>query len=110
MDEQVKTFPLERRWLSLLPSEYFRRQCYISFEPGEATLASSTAYLGADRIIWASDYPHPEYEPHVVDELLANTTSLDAPARRQVVGDNARAAYRLPPIGRHAPPRPAPAA
>src|SRR5215510_12463995 len=35
MDEQVQAFPLERRWLSLLPSEYFARQCYVSFEPEE---------------------------------------------------------------------------
>ena len=63
----------------------------------------SVGYLGADRIIWASDYPHPEYEEHVVDELLANTASLDHHARRLVVGDNARAAYRLPPVARHAP-------
>ena len=27
MDEQVEAFPLEKRWLSLLPSEYFARQC-----------------------------------------------------------------------------------
>ena len=30
MDEQVETFWLERRWLKMLPSEYFKRQCYVS--------------------------------------------------------------------------------
>ena len=63
MDEQVKAFPLERRWLSLLPSEYFARQCYVSFEPEEWNLAAAAEWLGADRILWASDYPHPEYHP-----------------------------------------------
>ena len=61
MDEQVKAFPLERRWLSLLPSEYFARQCYVSFEPEEWNLAAAAQWLGTDRILWASDYPHPEY-------------------------------------------------
>ncbi|MGH7896753.1 MAG: amidohydrolase family protein, partial [Candidatus Binatia bacterium] len=32
MDEQVEAFPAERRYISLLPSEYFKRQCWIGFE------------------------------------------------------------------------------
>ena len=55
LDEQVQAFPLERRWLSLLPSEYFARQCYVSFEPEEWNLAAAAEKLGTDRILWASD-------------------------------------------------------
>ena len=54
MDEQVQAFPLEKRWLSLLPSEYFARQCYVSFEPEEWNLAAAAEKLGTDRILWAS--------------------------------------------------------
>ena len=48
--------------LTLLPSEYFRRQCWISFDPDEAMLAftAESPLVGADRIIWAVDYPHPD--------------------------------------------------
>ena len=44
------------RTCKLLPSEYFRRQCWISFDPDESMLASppSSPLVGADRIIWAS--------------------------------------------------------
>jgi predicted TIM-barrel fold metal-dependent hydrolase len=96
MDEQVKAFPLERRWLSLLPSEYFRRQCYVSFEPGEWNLAASAQFIGTDRILWASDYPHPDLEfPGAVRELLASLAPLPERDRRRVAGENAVKAYGL---------------
>jgi hypothetical protein len=49
-------------WLEMLPSEYFRRQCWISFDPDESMLAftANSPLCGADRIIWASDHPHPD--------------------------------------------------
>ena len=96
MDEQVTAFPLEQRWLSLLPSEYFRRQCWAGFEAEEWNLAACATYLGADRILWASDYPHPEYHPGIVDELRDGLTGLDPAAQVRVLGRNAVDAYNLP--------------
>ena len=96
MDEQVKAFPLEKRWLDLLPSEYFRRQCWAGFEPEEWNLAACTEWLGTDRVLWASDYPHPEYHPGVVKELREAVAGLDDAARRRLLGGNAVAAYKLP--------------
>lgn len=96
MDEQVRAFPLERKWLPLLPSEYFRRQCYAGFEPEEWNLAASAEYLGADRILWASDYPHPEYHDGVVDELKEAIGGLPPDDQTRILGTNAVDAYRLP--------------
>jgi predicted TIM-barrel fold metal-dependent hydrolase len=96
MDEQVQAFPLERRWLSLLPSEYFRRQCYVSFEPEEWNLAVCAQRLGVDRVLWASDYPHPEYHPGVVDELRERLEPLSNDDRQRVLGANAIECYGLP--------------
>ncbi len=96
MDEQVKAFPLERRWLSLLPSEYFRRQCWVSFEPEEWNLAACAEWLGADRVLWASDYPHPEFHPEVVKELRAAIARLSTDDQGKILGANAVEAYRLP--------------
>ena len=95
MDEQVEAFPLERRWLSMLPSEYFRRQCWAGFEAEEWNLAACAEFLGPDRVLWASDYPHPEYHPGIVDELRARLEPLDAAARSRVLGTNAVEAYGL---------------
>jgi predicted TIM-barrel fold metal-dependent hydrolase len=95
MDEQVQAFPLEKRWLSMLPSEYFKRQCYASFEPEEWNLAACAEFLGNDRVVWASDYPHPEYHEGVVDEVRESIVSLDAPAQAQILGGNAITLYGL---------------
>ena len=95
MDEQVKAFPLERRWLSMLPSEYFARQCYAGFEAEEWNLAASAEFLGTDRVIWASDYPHPEFHPDVVKELLKGIAPLAEPDQARVAGGNAVEAYKL---------------
>jgi predicted TIM-barrel fold metal-dependent hydrolase len=95
MDEQVKAFPLEKRWLSLLPSEYFRRQCYAGFEAEEWNLADCARWLGTDRVLWASDYPHPEYHPGVLDEVTEAVAGLSAPDRERILGGNAVAAYNL---------------
>ena len=96
MDEQVEAFPLERRWLSLQPSEYFARQCYVSFEPEEWNLAPCAEKLGVDRILWASDYPHPEYHSGVLDDLRARLAPLAAEDQQRILGGNAVDCYRLP--------------
>jgi uncharacterized protein len=95
MDEQVKAFPLEKRWLSLLPSEYFQRQCYAGFEAEEWNLAACAEFLGTDRVLWASDYPHPEYHSGIVKELHEGISGLPEADRARILGGNAIEAYRL---------------
>jgi predicted TIM-barrel fold metal-dependent hydrolase len=95
MDEQVEAFPLEARWLSLLPSEYFKRQCYVSFEPEEYNLAQCAEFLGSDRMLWASDYPHPEYHPGLVKEVVERVDGLPPEDQANILGQNANRVYRL---------------
>jgi predicted TIM-barrel fold metal-dependent hydrolase len=40
------------------PSELFQRNCWISFEPVENSIAVLADYIGPHKIMWASDYPH----------------------------------------------------
>jgi predicted TIM-barrel fold metal-dependent hydrolase len=99
LDHHYEIFRWDVPALRMKPSEYFRRQCWISFDPDESTLAFSASHplVGADRIVWASDYPHPDARfPGVVDELREATASLDAAARAKIMGENARALYHLP--------------
>ena len=48
---------------SLRPSEYFQRQCWISMDPDDTTAPWIASQLGADKILWASDYPHDDAYP-----------------------------------------------
>lgn len=99
LDHHWKTFGFDVPDCKLAPSEYFRRQCYISFDADEETLglAAESPYVGNDRIIWASDYPHPDAKfPGTVGELLDNIGGLDADAQENIAWRNAQRLYRLP--------------
>lgn len=98
LDHHAKKFQWDVPWLKMLPSEYFRRQCWISFDPDEAMLAftASSPLCGADRIIWASDYPHPDAKfPGVTDELTEAIAPLTPEQQRQVTSESARALYGI---------------
>jgi predicted TIM-barrel fold metal-dependent hydrolase len=81
--------------LSLLPSEYFKRQCVISAEPDESLTAPVVQHLGADYVVWASDYPHLDASFHVVDTIRERIAGLPEAAQRKVLGENALRFYGL---------------
>jgi predicted TIM-barrel fold metal-dependent hydrolase len=83
--------------LPLLPSEYFKRQCVISAEPDESLTARIVEHLGADYVVWASDYPHLDASFHVVDTIRDRIAGLPADAQRKVLGANALRFYDLAP-------------
>ena len=58
MDRHFDDIGMNDTRLSMRPSEIFRRQCFIAFEPVEKSLALLADYLGSDNILWATDYPH----------------------------------------------------
>jgi predicted TIM-barrel fold metal-dependent hydrolase len=58
----------ECRDLSLRPSEYFARQCAICTDPDDDLAAWVIGRVGAERVLWASDFPHPDaLFPHAAD-------------------------------------------
>ena len=81
--------------LTLRPSEYFKRQCWIVVDPDETTAAYTINFVGADRFLWGSDYPHTEGEAGALDELKENLESLPQDTQARVLGDNAAELYRL---------------
>ena len=79
------------------PSDYVRRQCWIAADPDEGTLPAMIAYVGADRFLWASDFPHADHAGDYRAELAERTRGLAADARRAIEGENAARLYRLAP-------------
>src|SRR4029453_2628095 len=99
LDHHYEIFRWEVPQLKMKPSEYFKRQCWISFDPDESTLrlTAETPVVGADRIIWASDYPHPDAKiPGVVGELRHAMEGLGPDAQARILGLNAVELYGLP--------------
>jgi predicted TIM-barrel fold metal-dependent hydrolase len=81
--------------LKLLPSEYFKRQCLISAEPDESLTDRIIERLGADYVIWASDYPHLDASFHVVRQIRERIGALPGEWQRKVLGENALRFYAL---------------
>jgi predicted TIM-barrel fold metal-dependent hydrolase len=77
------------------PSTYVRRQCWISADPDEGALASVIEYVGAERFLWATDYPHSDHGADYMEELRALAGALPAGVGRRLLGDNAAGLYGL---------------
>ena len=75
------------------PSTYFRRQCFISGDPDEASAPLIMEQVGADRFMWATDYPHPDHPGTWVDSLVRLVEPLSHDARRRVLGANVNEIY-----------------
>jgi uncharacterized protein len=95
--------------LSLAPSEYFARQCVVSCDPDDALAPWVTTQIGADHMIWASDFPHPDAQfPDAVEAFLREVDAhggLADAALRRILWDTPLEFYRL--ADRFAAPAPA---
>ena len=98
LDHHYEVFGWDVPAIRQRPSDYFRRQCWISFDADESTLAftARSPLVGADRILWASDYPHPDAKfPGVTAELAEAIESLTPADQARIAGGNASELYRL---------------
>lgn len=77
------------------PSYYFKRQCYISADPDERSIAAMTQLIGEDRFFWASDYPHPDHPGNYMEGLQGMIQPMTPSARRSILGENVARAYKL---------------
>jgi predicted TIM-barrel fold metal-dependent hydrolase len=77
------------------PSDYVRRQCWIAADPDERALPPIIRHVGADRFLWASDFPHSDHGGDYLQELHALTADLPADASRAIRGENAARLYHL---------------
>ena len=68
--------------LSMLPSDYFKRQCWIGFEPDEPGLREVVNTIGVERLLFGTDFPHPDHDnpasPAATCEHLFNNAELKA--------------------------------
>lgn len=98
LDHHYKEFAFDVPWLKEPPSQIFKRHCWISFDPDESSLefTASSPLVGAERIVWASDYPHPDAKfPGTTRELDEATARLSEADREAIAGSNTRELYRI---------------
>ena len=83
--------PLKER-----PSEYFKSRVWISCDPDERTIPALAERFGADRFMWASDFPHADHTPEYIDDLNELASGFtDERDRRLFLGDNTRRLFKI---------------
>ena len=81
--------------LSMRPSELFQRNCWISFEPVEGSLNVLADYIGPHKILWATDYPHPDGFFPGAPAMIADRPELSAETKHQILAGGAMQFYGL---------------
>jgi predicted TIM-barrel fold metal-dependent hydrolase len=96
LDKHWKRLKDEVPHLKMAPSEYIRKHFWVTTQPMEETsepehLLEVMNWIGFDRIMFSSDYPHWDFD----DPFTCLPPSLTDQQRRMIYADNARALYRL---------------
>lgn len=83
--------------LTMKPSEYFRRNCWVSasalFDEGSTEVRGD---IGEDCIMWGTDYPHPEGSwPHTREKMLSCMRGIPEVELTKMLGTNAVECYNL---------------
>lgn len=93
-DHQFEHDGLHREGYELKPSEMFRRQCYLNgwFDQ----VAPFEQYLGAENILWSSNFPMVSSTwPRTRETIERSFSGVSAQTRELVLWKNAASLYRL---------------
>jgi predicted TIM-barrel fold metal-dependent hydrolase len=97
LDKHWKKLKAEVPHLKRAPSEYMREHVHVSTQPIDEPerpehLLDVMEWIGWDRILYASDYPHWDFD----DPRTGVPSFIPAERRRDIYGGNARALYNIP--------------
>jgi uncharacterized protein len=80
--------------LTMAPSEYFKRQCWVAVEPDEAPARHMIEEMGSEQIVFSTDYPHGDSRyPRAVEYFLK--LPLADEDKRKILWDNCARFYGL---------------
>jgi predicted TIM-barrel fold metal-dependent hydrolase len=81
--------------LELAPSEYFHRQCYVTFEDDELGVRQRDV-IGVDNMLWGNDYPHHDsIWPRSMETLARTLAGVPAPEVRKMTFENVVSLYGI---------------
>ncbi len=97
MDEAyLKHHMWVRPKLEMLPSEYFKRQGFASFQEDPAGLDLAREHGLVDNFLWANDFPHHEGSwPYSAQAIERTMSHLDDGERAKILGLNAARIFRF---------------
>jgi predicted TIM-barrel fold metal-dependent hydrolase len=81
--------------LKMKPSDYFRRNCWISVESDEDTVTHFIDTFGYDRLVTSTDYPHGDSKfPHAIEAF--DKLPMSDEAKAATVSTNWSELYKIP--------------
>ena len=93
-DHWEKFGPGCEQQLSMMPSEYFKRQCYIALDVDEGPAVEVIRQVGAEYFVCSTDYPHPDGAfPEAFKQFFGLPLSDDQ--RRKILWENCARLYQI---------------
>ncbi|CAM4197703.1 amidohydrolase family protein [Pseudoalteromonas byunsanensis] len=88
-------FPsLTKNNIKMLPSEYFKRHCWVGLEIGEP-IADTLNIIGHQKLIFGSDYPHPDHLHFDLASIQDEMPILSTEQIRDILENNPKALFGL---------------
>lgn len=82
--------------LSMKPSDYFKRNIGVGASCAKRDDLQASRFLGQDKLMWGSDYPHPEGTwPMTGVRLKENFSGVPEDEIRKLLGENALSWYGM---------------
>ena len=82
--------------LSMRPSEYFDRNCFIGASNTRRRELARRYEIGVGNIMWGNDFPHPEGTwPHTREWLSKAFSDIPVDETQQILGSNAAECYHF---------------
>jgi predicted TIM-barrel fold metal-dependent hydrolase len=79
----------DAKHLTMLPSEYIKRNCYVTCEADEKRLSEAIEEIGEDHVLLATDYPHHDSVfPRTVSTIKARS-DITGKQKQLILGENA---------------------
>lgn len=82
-------------YLTMKPSDYVRRNCWLSVESHEPALTKAIAEIGETKLLMASDYPHWDTGFPVVPKEFEERPDLSKRQKELIMCENARELLRF---------------
>ena len=95
LEETYEKFALLSRRPAASPIEQFRSQCVISGEPADRGLSPTLDMVGAERVLFASDWPHMDGAWPDPLTILRERPDVDDAQRRAMLTDGPAAFFGL---------------
>ena len=96
LDDHWRRMPEQAPQIDRKPSEYFLDgRCFIGCDPGEAAVGAVAKELGAERIVYASDYYHWDCSFPDTVKMILDRGDLSERSKARILGENASRFYAI---------------